>query len=304
MADASVSAQRVRDLLASTTDALGSVSEARWIVAHAAGMSVGNLGARLDLALSPAVSDAVRAMLDRRLTGEPLQYVLGSWAFRGLELRVDRRALIPRPETEQVVDAALDELLAQASLVPAGSTLVAVDLGTGSGAIALSLACEFACSGVALEVWASDVSIAALELCNQNLAELALQNPAAAGRIRVSQGSWFDALPVELVGKLQLVVSNPPYVSGAEWEALEPVVRDHEPVSALVPGPTGLEDIEEVLDQATRWLAPGGSLVIELAPGQARHVMKRARALGYVRPEVRSDLSRRQRMLVTRWRRG
>jgi release factor glutamine methyltransferase len=299
-AAASVSAQRVRDLLASTTKALGSASEARWIVAHAAGMSAGDLETKLDVALSPAVRDAARAMLDRRLTGEPLQYVLGSWAFRGLELHVDRRALIPRPETEQVVDAALDELGAQASRVPEGSTLVAVDLGTGSGAIALSLASEFASSGVALEVWATDRSAAALDLFGENLEALAARQAAAARRVRVSSGSWFDALPTDLSGRLRLVVSNPPYVSQAEWEALDPVVRDHEPVGSLVPGPTGLEAIDAILAEATRWLAPGGSVVVELAPGLARRVTAKATELGYQGPEVRPDLAGRQRMLVAR----
>jgi release factor glutamine methyltransferase len=300
VAGASVSARRVRDLLASTTNALGSASEARWIVAHAAGVSAGDLGGRLDVALSPAVWDAARAMQERCLSGEPLQYVLGSWAFRGLELHVDGRALIPRPETEQVVDAALDELRAQAAHDPEGSTLVAVDLGTGSGAIALSLASEFAVSGVALQVWATDSSADALDLFSENLAALAERQATSAGRVRVSLGSWFDALPTDLVGTLRLVVSNPPYVSQAEWEMLEAVVHDHEPVGALVPGPTGMEAIEVVLLEATRWLAPGGSLVVELAPGQARQVTKRATELGYESPDVRPDLVGRPRMLVTR----
>jgi release factor glutamine methyltransferase len=300
VAGASVSAHRLRDLLASTTDALGSASEARWIVAHAAGMSVGELRSRLEVALSPAVWDAARAMLDRRLAGEPLQYVLGLWAFRGLELGVDRRALIPRPETEQVVDAALDELRAQASLVPEGAALVAVDLGTGSGAIALSLASEFVSSGAGLEVWATDSSAAALDLFRENLAALAIVRDAAAARVRVAMGSWFEALPSHLVGTLRLVVSNPPYVSQAEWEDLEPLVRDHEPVGALVPGPTGIEAIETLLVGSARWLAPGGSLVVELAPGQTGQVRERAAELGYVRPEIRADLAGRPRMLVTR----
>ena len=297
---ASVSARRVRDLLASTTNALGSASEARWIVAHAAGVNARDLGAKLDIALPPGVWDAARALQDRRLSGEPLQYVLGAWAFRALELHVDRRALIPRPETEQVVDAALDELRAQVWHVPEGSPLVAVDLGTGSGAIALSLASEFPDSGVPLQVWATDSSGAALDLFRENLAALAAHRATAADRVRASLGSWFDALPPDLVGMLRLVVSNPPYVSQAEWETLEPVVRDYEPVAALGPGPTGTDAIEAVLAEATRWLAPGGSLVVELAPGQARPVTTRATELGYESPDVRPDLAGRPRMLVAR----
>jgi release factor glutamine methyltransferase len=97
-----------------------------------------------------------------------------------------------------------------------------------------------------------------------------------------------------------LVVSNPPYVSQAEWEALDPVVRDHEPVGSLVPGPTGFEAIDAILAEATRWLAPGGSVVVELAPGLARRVTAKATELGYQGPEVRPDLAGRQRMLVAR----
>ena len=118
--------------------------------------------------------------------------------------------------------------------------------------------------------------------------------------MRVAAGSWFEALPPDLAGQLRLVVSNPPYVSASEWEELDPVVRDHEPFGALVPGPTGLEALEVLLHEARRWLAPGGSLVVELAPGQAPHVSYRATELGYVEPHVLDDLSGRQRMLVAR----
>jgi len=119
-AGASVTACTVRDLLASTTRALGSASEARWIVERASALSAGDLVLRLDSAVSPATSEAVRDMVDRRLGGEPLQYVLGTWGFRTLDVGVDRRALIPRPETEQVVEAALDELSVQARRVATG----------------------------------------------------------------------------------------------------------------------------------------------------------------------------------------
>ncbi|HXR54951.1 MAG TPA: hypothetical protein VN793_07870, partial [Acidimicrobiales bacterium] len=188
-AGASVTACTVRDLLASTTRALGSASEARWIVERASALSAGDLVLRLDSAVSPATSEAVRDMVDRRLGGEPLQYVLGTWGFRTLDVGVDRRALIPRPETEQVVEAALDELSVQARRVATGRPLVAVDLGTGSGVIALSLAVEFATPRPALEVWATDVSVGALDQCSENLAALAQRSPVAGARVRVARGS-------------------------------------------------------------------------------------------------------------------
>ena len=298
---APVTSQTLRELLVSTSVALGSAPEARWIVAHAAGSRAEDLVTRLDSTAPSLVSDAVHQMVDRCLAGEPLQYVLGKWAFRTLEVRVDQRALIPRPETEQVVSAAIDELAAQSARLSPGATLVAVDLGTGSGVIALSLAVEFEPRGPALEVWATDVSAGALELLGHNLADLSVRSPEAAHRVRLAQGSWFDALPGDLAGHVRLAVSNPPYVSQAEWESLDPVVRDHEPAGALVPGPTGLEAIEALLVAAPRWLAPGGSLVVELAPVQARRVANRAEQLGYEGPEIRDDLTGRSRMLVARW---
>jgi len=298
-AGVSVASDTARDLLSSVSAVVGSGVEARWIVAYAAGVTTSDLLTQLDTEVGPAVSDAVRDMVDRRVAGEPLQYVLGTWAFRTLELRVDPRALIPRPETEQVVSAALDELDAQHSRLGRRSPVVAADLGTGSGAIALSLAAEFEPDGL-LDVWATDVSAEAIELLGQNLAALADRHPDAAARVRVARGSWFGALPVELAGRLTLVVSNPPYVSQEEWEELDAVVRDREPKGALVPGPSGFEALDVLLHQAPLWLAPGGSLVVELAPGQARTVKDNALELGYENPEVREDLAGRPRMLVTR----
>ncbi|HEY5024953.1 MAG TPA: peptide chain release factor N(5)-glutamine methyltransferase [Acidimicrobiales bacterium] len=304
--DASVVPLRVGDVLASAADALGSVPQARWIVAQATGMGTGDLVARPDLVVAPAASDAVRAMVERCRAGEPLQYVLGTWAFRSLELRVDRRVLIPRPETEHVVEVALEELRAQAWRDAPPSGLVAVDLGTGSGAIALSLAAEFDASPRSvppppLAVWATDMSGGALEVFDENLATLAQRSPDTASRVHVAQGSWFDALPPALAGTVHLVVSNPPYVSGSEWEALETVVREHEPQSALVSGPTGVEDIELLLNAAPDWLDRGGSLVVELAPAQAPSMRARATEIGYETSEIRVDLAGRPRVLVARW---
>ena len=298
LADAPVTTQTMGELLAATSAALGSPQEARWIVAHAAGIGSGDLLARRDVAVDPATSDAVAALVTRRVAGEPLQYVLGTWAFRTIELCVDPRVLIPRPETEHVVTVVLDELGAQARPLPVGATLVAADLGTGSGAIALSIAKEFDPSD-SLEVWATDVSDEALELFGRNLTALT-NHPDAQARVHVAQGSWFDALPTEVAGRLALVVANPPYVSESEWRSLDRAVRDHEPKVALVPGATGLEAIDVIVEQARHWLAPGGSLVVELAPGQARWAENRAIELGYGYADIRDDLAGRHRMLVAR----
>ncbi len=244
------------------------------------------------------------AMVERRRRGEPLQYVLGSWGFRSLDLMVDPRVLIPRPETEAVVGHALDELdhlrAARARLDgdPAGAgrrggsrpMLRVADLGTGSGAIALSVAAER--DGV--EVWATDASAPALDVARANLAGLGRRATA----VRLAQGSWFEALPAELAGSLDLVVSNPPYVGAGE--ALPAEVVDWEPTSALVAGPDGTECLHEVLAQAPAWLARPGALVLELAPAQAEPLARAARRMGYV-VEIGRDLADRPRALRARW---
>jgi release factor glutamine methyltransferase len=258
--------------------------------------------ARLDDPVTQDVSDAAAASVRRLQDGEPLQYVLGHWTFRQLEVRVDARALVPRPETEQVVGFALDELdhiaAAASSPTAAPGPFVVADLGTGSGVIALSLAVE---GPRPLDVWATDASPAALDLFGENLADVARQFPDVTGRVHSAGGSWFDALPSRLAGHLQMVVANPPYVSAAEWELLDPVVRDHEPLSALVSGPTGLEDLEALVRSSVKWLVPGGTLVLELAPHQADAITAAARTAGFGPVEVRPDLTGRPRALVARW---
>jgi len=226
------------------------------------------------------------AMVGRRLGGEPLQYVVGRWGFRSLDLLVDARALIPRPETEQVVELALAELHRRGR----GRPSVVADLGTGSGAIALSLAREV----VTAEVWASDVSTDALALARANLAGLG--RPGA--RVRLVRGDWFAALPPELAGCLDLVVSNPPYVAAADELPAE--VADWEPAGALVAGPTGREHLERLVAEAPDWLAPAGSLVLELAPAQAPALVTAARRAGFASVEVGRDLAGRDRALVAR----
>jgi release factor glutamine methyltransferase len=285
-------------LLRAVSSSVGSPVEARWITAHAAGLDDGALLARLDDPVTTAVADAAAASVRRLQGGEPLQYVLGRWGFRQLDVRVDARALVPRPETEQVVGFALGELERITAELPTPTDpLVVADLGTGSGVIALSLATEGPRS---LEVWATDASVDALELFEENLTAAARYRPDITGRVYRSFGSWFGALPTRLAGRLHLVVANPPYVSEDEWEVLDPVVRDHEPRGALVSGPTGLEDLDVVVRAAVSWLIPGGALVLELAPHQADAVTALARRAGFSFVEVRPDLTGRPRALVAR----
>lgn len=226
-------------------------------------------------------------MLQRRLTGEPLQYVVGRWGFRTLDLFVDQRVLIPRPETEEVVEVALAEL---DQVTAHGQEPVVVDLGTGSGAIALSIAVE----RPEAEVWAVDRSADAVAVARANLTGLG----SAATRVRIIEGSWFEPLPVELAGRVSLLVSNPPYV--APTDPLPPEVADWEPHEALIPGPTGFEAIETIVPAALVWLAPGGALVVEMAPDQVERAVELANASGYATARGYQDLTGRPRMLVAR----
>jgi len=279
-----------RELTAHVTTSLGSDVDARRIVERASGYE-GVEAFLHDHETVPArAASFVESMVERRHRGEPLQYVVGRWGFRRLDLLVDPRALIPRPETEAVVDVALGELTLQ-GLSAEGATPTVVDLGTGSGAIALALASEVPRA----QVWGTDVSPAALALARANLAGTGSR---VAPRVRLAAGSWFEALPPELAGTVDLVVSNPPYI--AATERLPAEVADWEPSGALVAGPTGLEAMAEVVAGSPAWLARPGSLVVELAPHQAEAAIDLARRAGFDHIEIRPDLAGRPRALVGR----
>jgi release factor glutamine methyltransferase len=270
-----------RRLLDDATAKLGDRADARRIVEQASGRD----GAELTMALDERATALTLAqfdrMLERRAAGEPLQYVLGRWGFRTLDVHVDKRVLIPRPETEIVVEHALrvvDDL---------GARLV-VDLGTGSGVIALSLAVE----RPAITVWATDASTDALDVARANLAGIG----RAAARVRLESGDWFDALPRELEGTIDVAVSNPPYV--ATGDALPSEVSNWEPRDALIAGPTGLECIEHILRDASRWLRPRGVVVLEIGDSQRDGVLALAGDHGYTNSNVYNDLAGRSRVLV------
>jgi release factor glutamine methyltransferase len=268
--------------------------EARWIVEEVGGLALPEL---LDQPVPMRLAARVAALVDRRLAGEPLQYVLGSWSFRGLDVMVDRRVLIPRPETEVVAEVALEEaarlgLRRSATVRSTPARYPVADLGTGSGVLALALLRELPDA----EVWATDVSDDALAVARANVAALG----AVASRARLAGGSWFSALPDELRGRLRLVVSNPPYVARHELAGLDPVVRDWEPIGALVGGPTGTEALEVIVAEAPHWLAPASALVCELAPGQGGALVELARRTGFADAGVRADLAGRERVLVAR----
>jgi release factor glutamine methyltransferase len=222
-------------------------------------------------------------MVARRSAGEPLQYVLGRWGFRTLDLYVDPRVLIPRPETEVVAGLALAAL-------PDGPCRAA-DLGTGSGAIALALAAE---RWPDVEVWATGASPDALAVARANTAALGRR----ASAVRLAQGDWFDALPAELQGAFDVVVANPPYVPDGALVARQ--VRDHEPSMALFGGRDGLDHVRTVVAGAPAWLRPGGWLVVEIGDDQGPSVRELAVAAGFAEARIEPDLTGRDRALVAR----
>lgn len=273
-----------RELLHEAAERLGSKLDAKRIVERAGGFE-GPFHAGLEDPVTTRALAYFDSMVERRAAGEPLQYVLGSWGFRTLDLYVDRRVLIPRPETEQVVEVALAELRTLEAENP-----TVVDLGTGSGAIALSVAVE----APTAHVWATDASEDALAVARANLAGIG----RAGARVRLEHGSWFAALPGLLQGRIDLVVSNPPYV--ADDEELPAEVVDWEPAAALFGGPTGLEQVAEILGAATLWLARPAAAVIEIAPHQADGAVALAYESGFLEAKVMPDLAGRPRALVAR----
>ena len=281
-------------LLREATARLATVSDdarvdARRIVEQAGGIEPSEFANALDQLVTTRQMIAFDGMLERRLTGEPLQYVLGSWSFRRLDLYLDRRVLIPRPETEVVTEHALAEYDRSVTARRERRGVV-VDLGTGSGAIALSIAFE----RPGTEVWATDVSANALAVARANCAGLG----RVARHVTLVEGSWFDPLPATLRSNVDVVVSNPPYV--AAGERLPSEVRDWEPVGALVPGPRGLEAYEAIMAEVGQWLVDDGALVLEIGAAQARAVSDLVQSHGFTTVSVHPDLVGRDRVVVAR----
>ena len=227
--------------------------------------------------LTPIEERRFEGYVCRREAHEPVAYIRRRRAFRTLELEVTPDVLIPRPETETLVDVALEAL----AVVPAehGEPL-ALDVGTGSGCIALALAAE----DPFVRVTAVDVSEAAAELARHNAARLGL-----GGRLRILHSDLFAALPPE--ERFDLIVSNPPYIPAFEYEALEPNVRDYEPRLALHGGTDGLDVYRRLVPEALGRLRAGGTLALEVGAGQAAAVRALfAAAAGYGTPLERADL--------------
>lgn len=239
---------------------------------------------RLDLYLQferPLTQEQVnilRERIVRRSKREPVQYIVGDTDFRNLTLKCDVRALIPRPETEELVGFVLEKLNVAR---PAGTPARVLDLGTGTGAIALSIASERENT----QVFAVDKSPDALALARENAEMLGI------AAVEFLQSDWFE----NVTGTFDVIVSNPPYLTQAEWECAQPEVRDHEPLSALVAADAGLFDLERILRSARGHLAPGGFIALETGIAQHEALAETARECGFSRTESKTDLSERPR---------
>ena len=250
--------------------------DAEWLLSHVLGCTRTELQLERNRELTPDEQRALSAALERRARREPLAYVLGEWGFRGLTLTVDARALVPRPETEVVVERCLE-------LIDPLAHPRVLDVGVGSGAIALSIAAEH----TGARVVGVDSSEAALALAEQNR-----ERAGVDGRVRLVHG---DLLAGEH-GPFDLVVSNPPYVPAEDWERLQPEIRLYEPRAALV----GSDVAQTIARDAQPALGPGGWLVLEAGDGQARELAEALQGLGYEDVTISPDLAGRERVVEGR----
>jgi release factor glutamine methyltransferase len=259
----------------------GARAEAWLLLAAATGRPRAALMAGVAEALSRDEVRSVDAMVCRRCAREPIAYILGEKEFWSLPFRVGPAVLIPRPETETVVEAAL------ARVADRSAPLRILDLGTGSCCLLLALLSELPqATGIG-----SDVSAAALAIAGLNAARLGL-----AGRVELRQSDWGR----EIAPAFDLIVGNPPYVAAGEWQMLQPEVREFEPSAALLAGPDGLAAYRALAPDCARLLAPGGSVALEIGAGQGDAVAGILARAGLALEERRRDLAGIERCLVAR----
>ena len=249
--------------------------EAEILLAHALDVDRLHLYLSPDKPLSAEERSRFRTFVQRRRAGEPLQHLIGEVSFFGLRFRVSRDALIPRSETEELLDHTL-------RLAARDREIRCLDLGTGSGVIAVCLARYLPHAAVT----AADISASALELARAN----ATLNDVA-DRIEFVESDWFDNVP----GRFDLVVSNPPYVASAAVAGLAVEVRDHEPRVALDGGESGTEAISAILAAVSRHLLPGGRVLLEIGDGQGSAVSQAMSGVGLTDVRIDRDLSGRER---------
>jgi len=257
---------------------------AELLVGHALGLKRMQLYLEFERLLPEADLEKIRPLIRRRSQREPLQYIIGSVEFGGVELKVDKRALIPRPETEYLVEL-LKEEFAAVGKEPG----TVIDLGTGSGALALALAQMWS----AAKVYATDVSEEALALTTENCEALEL-----GGRVTVLQSDWFASVPAD--ERFDLIVANPPYLTANEVEETSPEVKQFEPAMALSTAKDGMDAITTIITAAGSFLNAGGLLAMETGIAQHPQAFKLLAAVGYAHIISRPDLTGRDRFIFAR----
>jgi release factor glutamine methyltransferase len=260
--------------------------ESRWLVGHALELESHHLASQAAQPVSSENRTQAESLVSRRAAREPLQYILGTQEFCGLEFHVSPAVLIPRPETEVLLQEAL-------RAVDLNKDSVLVDVGTGSGCVAVTLATILPRA----RMFAVDHSPEALATAKANAERLTV-----AGRIEFIEGDLLSPLRDRgLTGQVDVIVSNPPYIAESEWAGLQPEVRDFEPRSALVSGPTGTEFHERLLRESKEYLVPGGTLVMEIGQGQRPTVQKMAEQIGgYTPVEITKDGGGIERIVIVR----
>lgn len=259
--------------------------EARLLVAHAAGKTMEKLTADLNLYPSSTMGDRVRELIERRLAGEPIAYVTGSWEFYGLPLVIDRSTLIPRMDTEVLVDSAL-KILRERGKMDAR----VLDLCTGSGCIACAIASELPASRVV----AADIDPRCVSVCRRNVL---LNN--LSPRVTSIDADALGAPPM-LIGSFDMLVSNPPYIATEEIETLDVSVRDYEPRKALDGGEDGLRFYREIVRRWKSVIREGGHILFEVGETQSAEVQKLLRLASFKDVEAVKDTAGIERVVIGR----
>jgi release factor glutamine methyltransferase len=249
------------------------------LIGHALGLKRMQLYLQFERPLTETELEAIRPLVKRRAAREPLQHILGTVSFADLALKVDRRALIPRPETELLVELLRKRLPVKPACI--------LDLGTGSGAIALALASIYP----EAMVTAIDNSGDALALARENAERTGL-----SARVQILRSDWYSN--VDEAERFNLIVANPPYLSEQETKDAPPEVRDFEPLVALTSGPDGTVDLERIISATAARLTPAGILACETGIDQHAKLREVASRSGFSRTESLRDLTGRDRFLL------
>lgn len=273
----------VREALAEIAGRLAAVTdtpdlEAALLAAHAWGWNRTRLVMERDSSCDTAT---LEPLVLRRLAAEPVAYILGQWEFFSLEIHVEPPLLVPRPETEHLVEAALESLGERGGRV--------LDLCTGTGCVAIAIARN----APGCEVWATDLNPTSIRVAGENAARHGVP-------IRVAEGDLFDALPAD-AGPFDVIVANPPYVESGAWEGLAPDIRRYEDKAALLAGADGLDCIRRIVADAPDWLASGGMLALEIGESQGAVSAELLRRRGFVGVALRPDLAGHDRIVLGTW---